>query len=1086
MKSIVKRTLLLVIMVIILLSGEIFAEEGFKAIEKSAEFEKWEKLSDEERKNIPQPSYMDLNISDSLKKSTYNSLVNSGTTEDNSKYIPTTGSYIVKDQQYTGLCWAFSFTSVLENTIAKKYNRSSLEYSPLYLDYNIESSFLKPIGDGANFRLCEATAVSGKGLTYESDMPFSSYYDERNNAEEDYYLSYAAFNPSGINSKVKINETTHFANIYKSYAQDGTVTYKDSSSLLNSKTYSEAEVAAIRSQIKRHIKENGAVSSYIYTSNFENQYKEGTTTCAFYSDSYMLKSDHAITIVGWDDTYSRTNFAEGNQPANDGAYIVLNSWGDKFGKNGYFYVSYDDAFIEQDIAGIDDLKEYSEEEKKYTNLYQHDELGMSFSFYFLNDKMTETVNVGYMANVFKREDVSKKEWVSEVGIYVPSTQGIEIYIDSADADLKNYGEAVASYTGANALEPGYHNIKLSSPVEIKGENFAVIAKCINENGAMYSLECNGKDSGITEKDNYYSKAVASSGESYMSNNGSKWIDVNNYQIPITSTQLTTFKNTNVCIKAFTIATDAPTNVQVTEVELDKESIELKKGNTEAIVATVKPDDATNQKVTWSTSDQAIATVNEGVVTGVSEGTATITVTTEDGNKTDSCEVKVIEEQVQTPVINVTNVKIDRQLPEGNELVVEKGSTHTLNALVEPSDATNKKVTWSSSDENIATVTGGVIQGVSEGTATITVITEDGNKTDSCEVKVIEEGIQKPTVNVTNVKIDRQLSEDLELIVKEGNTYILNAVVEPSDATNKKVTWSSSDENIATVTGGVIQGVSEGTATITVTTEDGNKTDSCEVKVIADEVQTPIINVTNVKIDLQLPEGITLIVREGATHTVNAVVEPSDATNKKVTWSSSDENIATVTGGVIQGVSEGTATITVTTEDGNKTDSINVVVKPSSTNIKVESIKLDKSTLKLEVGDETNLVVSFNPTNASNKSVEWSSSNDDVATISKTGIIKAISEGITTITVTSEDGNKTATCKLTVVKKTNTDDDIYKDNTDDENNSTNNKNDNKVDDTIAKDKLPNTGFKVVLAILGIGVMFVGAISFIRYRKLTDIK
>ena len=386
----------------------------------------------------------------------------------------------------------------------------------------------------------------------------------------------------------------------------------------------------------------------------------------------------------------------------------------------------------------------------------------------------------------------------------------------------------------------------------------------------------------------------------------------------------------------------------------------------------------------------------------------------------------------------------------------------------------EELVYTSSNENIVKVDeSGHLISTGEGSAVVTVSTKDKKKSQVLIVNVGQDAIKeyiknnpkdnKETANTKPVEqkptVDTEVPKEEKPSTNEpskNETFNIPEIPQ-EDNSSKQEDNSSKQENKQPEKPSTNKAPQTTNKTVAVTGVTLNKTSA-----------TIGINAKN------------------KTTTLTATVSPSNATNKSVTWTSSDTSVATVNNGVVTAKGIGTATITVTTEDGNKTDSINVVVEPNTTNINVESINLDKSMLELEVGDETNLVVSFNPTNASNKSVEWSSSNDDVATISKTGIIKAISEGITTITVTSEDGNKTATCKLTVVKKTNTDDDIYKDNTDDENNSTNNKNDNKVDDTIAKDKLPNTGFKIVLTILGIGFIFVGIISFIRYRKLIDIK
>ena len=200
-----------------------------------------------------------------------------------------------------------------------------------------------------------------------------------------------------------------------------------------------------------------------------------------------------------------------------------------------------------------------------------------------------------------------------------------------------------------------------------------------------------------------------------------------------------------------------------------------------------------------------------------------------------------------------------------------------------------------------------------GTATITVTTEDGGKTATCQVTV-----KANTVAVTGVTLN-QTSISLVPGAGEG----LKATVTPADATNKKVTWKSSNEAVATVTAnGTVTGVKAGTATITVTTEDGGYTATCAVEVIN------IVNATGVTLN---KTSTTIAV--GASETLTATVTPDNATFKNVTWKSSNEAVATVdASGKVTGVKAGTATITVTTVMGGKTATCTVTVSADKASI----------------------------------------------------------------------------------------------------------------------------------------------------------
>ncbi|OBR90771.1 N-acetylmuramoyl-L-alanine amidase LytC precursor [Clostridium ragsdalei P11] len=186
----------------------------------------------------------------------------------------------------------------------------------------------------------------------------------------------------------------------------------------------------------------------------------------------------------------------------------------------------------------------------------------------------------------------------------------------------------------------------------------------------------------------------------------------------------------------TLASTTPVaNVPVTGVTLNKNSTTILAGNTERLIAAVDPSNVTNSDVTWSSDDSSVAKVdNNGLVTAVSKGTTTITVRTKDGGKTAECNVTV-DGGGTTPVISVpvTGVILNK-----NSTTILNGSIEQLTATVSPNDATDKDVTWSSSDSSVAKVNkNGLVTAVGEGTATITVKTEDGAKTAECDVTVNE-------------------------------------------------------------------------------------------------------------------------------------------------------------------------------------------------------------------------------------------------------------------------------------------------------------------------------------------------------------
>ena len=240
-----------------------------------------------------------------------------------------------------------------------------------------------------------------------------------------------------------------------------------------------------------------------------------------------------------------------------------------------------------------------------------------------------------------------------------------------------------------------------------------------------------------------------------------------------------------------------------------EHLDIPVNGTGTVAYSVLPENAYNKNVSFESADAGIAAVNaNGVVTGVSAGETTITVTTEDGGFTGACTINVYNQAV-------TGVTIE---PSEAELTV--GSSTKLTATVLPENATNKNVIYSVDDESILSVDqDGNVTGLSLGTATATVTTEDGGFTASAEINVIP-------VRVTGVSISPKSAS-----IALGCTVQLAASIKPSNAANKNLSWSVSDETIISVDGqGTVIGLSLGTATVTVTTEDGGFTASAEITV----------------------------------------------------------------------------------------------------------------------------------------------------------------------------------------------------------------------------------------------------------------
>ncbi len=254
------------------------------------------------------------------------------------------------------------------------------------------------------------------------------------------------------------------------------------------------------------------------------------------------------------------------------------------------------------------------------------------------------------------------------------------------------------------------------------------------------------------------------------------------------------------------------SVTLNSVTLTPSEISITEGDSQSISVSVDPENYTYETIAWKSSDENIASVSsEGVVTGKGVGSATITATID--GVSGSCKVTVLEN-----VIKVSGVSLDSEA-----LTISLGGTASLTATVEPADASNKTVTWSSSDEKVATVSDeGLVTAISEGTCSVTVTTTDGGFTASCSVSVV---IDYPSEISFVDAIENTILED------HGTQASLTVNYSPESAVHKDLEWSVSDESLASVAS-----TGEGTATVTFA-ESGYGFVSVTAKVKDTEVST---------------------------------------------------------------------------------------------------------------------------------------------------------------------------------------------------------------------------------------------------------
>ena len=409
-------------------------------------------------------------------------------------------------------------------------------------------------------------------------------------------------------------------------------------------------------------------------------------------------------------------------------------------------------------------------------------------------------------------------------------------------------------------------------------------------------------------------------------------------------------------------------VRVESVSINQSSVELEIGKTLQLNATVSPSTATRKDITWSSSQSSVASVSSsGLVTAVSEGTTKITATA-DGKKGE-CTVTVFK-----GFVAVSEVKLGK-----TEVTLYVGEEETLTASVLPDNATDKTITWTSSDKSIASVESGKVKAVKKGDATITA--KAGDKT--AEAKIV---VLAPVSGITLNK------NRLDMII--GETETLTATITPADADPKEpITWTTSDETIATVDGGKVTAVKEGEATVTATSD--GKPATCIVKV-------DYIHVSEISLDITEK---TLYV--GETLNLTATVSPENSTYKTVEWTSSDKSVATVDAeGKVDAIGKGTTTITAKADGKEATCKLTVLAP-------VKGVSISKTALSLLVGESATLTATLIPADATpREEFTWSSSAPDVVSVDA-GVVKALTEGTATITATVE--GFTAGCVVSVSK-----------------------------------------------------------------------
>lgn len=414
---------------------------------------------------------------------------------------------------------------------------------------------------------------------------------------------------------------------------------------------------------------------------------------------------------------------------------------------------------------------------------------------------------------------------------------------------------------------------------------------------------------------------------------------------------------------------------VTNISLPS-AVTLDIGTSQKITVSHLPNNLQAPSYSWHSSDAAILSVdNNGNIQALKVGEVILTVKAVELNLTATSKITVLP-------IEASSVKI---IPESTSMII--GETIQLQGTILPENTTDKTIVWKSLDENVITVTEtGLVEAVGIGKTKISAIS--GSAIGYSEISVDPVIAEKVSLNKNNIS----------LLV--GSTETLEATVEPENATYKDITWSSSDELVATISDGIITAFGVGKTIITATC--GNISTSCEV------VVNPV-RVTGIKLSIE-----SLKIEMSDVAQLSVVVSPENATNKKIIWKSEDSNIAEVDqNGFVTGMNEGTARISASSEDGNFTAYCEVEVS-------LKGLTLSNNYYQMLTGTWDLIWVQYSTNENAYLNAAWTSSNPSVATVTGGGkdtnsaTIEAKDLGVATITATSVDGTKQVSATVEVV------------------------------------------------------------------------
>lgn len=425
---------------------------------------------------------------------------------------------------------------------------------------------------------------------------------------------------------------------------------------------------------------------------------------------------------------------------------------------------------------------------------------------------------------------------------------------------------------------------------------------------------------------------------------------------------------------------------VTNITIDPSKVTLHVGETAILDAVITPEVLNRETpVHWKTSDESIVSFtvynNTSIrIEGKKAGRATITAIDQNNVIVGYCQVTV-----DKPVTSI-------ELSE-TEIVTDLSTRYLqLEAIFTPADATNKEITWFSTNDRIATVD-------QYGVVTIKA---------SGEVSIVATSVDNPNAKaICNIAIHTPVMslqlEQNELMMKIGETATLSYILLPINASNKSVIWTSTNSSIADVdSNGKVTAKGTGNAVIILRSLDHGLTAYCTVKVSGSGSGSSTEDI-GYKFDVE-----ELELNTGDEYEIEVTFEDKGMAVTDLRWETTDTRIATVDHyGKIKAKQAGVVTISARNEDGDKVSLKLTVIEP------IEDILLNFTEKEIRIGDKFNLTASVNPSNATHQKIAWVSSDPNIATVNKKGLVKGLHPGEVKITASVEGEEVTASCVVTV-------------------------------------------------------------------------